>query len=105
MKRSPAVARAPLTPTEADGGRGVETHTWLIGPQRGKSRTNSAVKHFYDMLSGSTGRSWHPHLGTASTRTRPEHPTTHGSVPRAKASRKGPSAPYVSQRAPRPRST
>ena len=25
MKRSPAVARAPLTPTEVDGGRGGET--------------------------------------------------------------------------------
>ena len=39
---------------------------------------------------------------------KPDTPATlnpHRDVPRANASRKGPSAPYVSQRAPRPRST
>ena len=39
MKRSPAVARAPLTPTEADGGRGGgdlrARKTRFIGDGRG----------------------------------------------------------------------
>ena len=51
MKRSPAVARAPLTPTEADGGRGARK-TRFIGdgralrtPQRHAVSTEAPVRY------------------------------------------------------------
>ena len=75
-------------------------HIGLIGPQRGKCRANSAVKHFYDMISGSTGRSWHPHLGTASTRTHADHPTTHSAVPSSKVAQEATETGRQQPRAP-----
>ena len=73
-------------------------------PHGGKARDNSAVKDFYDMLSGSTGRSWHPHLGTASTRTHADHPTTHSAVPSSKVAQEATETGRQQPRAPRPRS-
>ena len=80
-------------------------HIGLIGSQRGKARANSAVKDFYNMLSGPAEWSWHPHLGTASTRTHANHPTTHGAVPSSKIGQEATETGRHQLRAPRPRST
>ena len=80
-------------------------HIGLIGPHGGKARANSAVKHFYNMPNGSTDSSWHLLLGYMASWRLPATLNPHRDVPRAKASQKGPSAPYVSQRAARPCST
>ena len=56
-------------------------------------------------LYGSTDSSWHLLLGYMASWRLPATLNPHRDVPRAKASQKGPSAPYVSQRAARPCST
>ena len=66
-------------------------HIGLIGPHGGKARANSAVKHFYNMPSGSTDSSWHLLLGYMASWRLPATLNPHRDVPRAKASQKGPS--------------
>ena len=64
MKRSPAVARAPLTPTEVDGGRGVRARkTRFIGdglalrtPQRHAVPTEAPVRYRAAVSPASSGR-------------------------------------------------